>query len=58
MYIVVITNVIGYLFGVNLDVNTTTDAAFYILNAIGAILWLFGQLSRKDLSFGIFRKTE
>jgi uncharacterized membrane protein len=56
MYIVVITNVIGYLLGVNLDVNTTTDAVFYILNAIGAVLWLIGQLSRKDLNFGIFRK--
>jgi uncharacterized membrane protein len=58
MYIVVLTQLISYIFGINLDVNTTTDAVFTVIQAIGAILWVVGQLTRQDLSWGIFRKNE
>jgi hypothetical protein len=55
-----ITVIVGFLHavGVDFDGGTLTEAVFAILEGIGAILWIVGQLFRKDLSWGIFRKQK
>lgn len=55
LYTVVVVNLLR-LVGVEIEEGTLTEAIYYVLNAFGAILFVIGQVSRKDLSWGIFRK--
>lgn len=55
MYITVVASILRSL-GLDLDEGTATEAVLAIVQGIGALLWLIGQVLRKDLSWGIFRK--
>lgn len=47
---------IAHYFGVDLDEGTATEIALSTGKVGSFILLIWGQLSRKDLSFGLFRK--
>lgn len=57
MYVFVAISIIKELFGIELDYNLTLDGVFTLFQAVGFILWLVGQSTRKDLKYGIFRKN-
>lgn len=57
MYVLLLVNLLAAI-GINFDANELTEAIYLILNGIGAFLWLLGQMLRKDLYWGIFRKNE
>lgn len=55
LYITVIVGFLRY-WGLDLDDGQLTEAVFVVLQGIGAVLWIVGQLLRRDLMWGIFRK--
>ena len=57
MYIEIAASLLNYL-GLDFDEGLLTEAVLAILTGIGAVIWVIGQLLRRDLSWGIFRKTE
>lgn len=54
MYAVIIVSFLNFL-GLDLDEGTLTEAIYAILAGVGAVLWVVGQVMRRDLRFGIFR---
>ena len=42
--------------GLDLDEGTITEGVANILAAVGFVLLVWGQLRRKDLNWGLFRK--
>lgn len=58
MYVTIIIYVINYFWGIKLDYETMLEGLFILLQAVGVILWMVGQFTRKDLKYGIFRKNE
>ena len=57
MYIVVAASALKFA-GLDLDEGDLTEAIFAVLQGAGAVVWIIGQLLRKDLSWGIFRKSD
>jgi len=55
MYIAIVATLLR-TFGLDLDEGIFTEAIIAILQGIGAVLWIIGQFTRKDLSWGVFRK--
>ena len=55
MYIVVSAAILQVA-GLDLDSGQLTEAVLAVANGIGAVLWIVGQILRKDLSWGLFRK--
>lgn len=55
MFVAVFATLINGL-GFDLDTGIMTEAVFLVLQGAGALLWIAGQMLRKDLSWGIFRK--
>jgi small neutral amino acid transporter SnatA (MarC family) len=58
MYVALLATLVKLIFGVNLDENILAGGIVVLIQAIGFILWIVGQITRKDLSFGIFRVNE
>lgn len=56
MYITLISFILSSVFG--LDQNEATEAITNLFIGIGSILWIVGQITRKDLDFGLLRKDE
>ena len=55
MYVVVIASILQVL-GLNLGSERLTEAVLIAIDGAGAVLWIAGQILRKDLSWGLFRK--
>ena len=57
MYIAVAATILKTL-GLDLDEGNLTEAIFAVVQGAGALVWIIGQLMRKDLSWGVFRKPD
>ena len=55
MYITLLAGLVSYIFKIDLDQGTLTEAVYNVIMAIGGIIWFIGQIKRKDLNWGIFR---
>lgn len=58
MYVAVLATIVKMIWGVELDQDIIAGGIVVLLQAIGFILWIVGQITRKDLSYGIFRTEE
>lgn len=55
MYAVIVAQLFQFFTGRIIGTDVLTEAIYAILMGAGAILWILGQVMRKDLSWGIFR---
>lgn len=56
--IIVILEQVAKLIGLDLPENTIGNMVDALVTLVGSVLLIWGQLRRKDLAGGIFRKKE
>lgn len=44
------------LFGLDVDEGLVTEVILAMITVVSFVTWVYGQFSRKDLSFGLLRK--
>jgi hypothetical protein len=55
MYVTVIVLVLQWL-GVQADVGATTEAVLGGIQLAAFLVWVYGQVTRKDVKFGIIKE--
>lgn len=55
MYVTVIVLVLQWL-GVSADVGATTEAVLGGIQLAGFLVWVYGQVTRKDVKFGLIKE--
>lgn len=55
MYATLIVAILTFL-GVDVDEGMATEFVYAIWGVLSFVIWVYGQLNRKDLKYGLFRK--
>ena len=55
MYITALSGILTII-GIDIDEGLLTEAFIAVLQGAGALLWVYGQIARKDMEWGMFRK--
>lgn len=45
-----------HMFGLDFDEGAATELVLAVLTMVSFAVWVYGQLDRKDLKLGLFRK--